>query len=121
MEKGPEGGGFFFAEATEGINALLGECRLRFRHIYNNQRRDKPDPRTTYPYDYLNQRADNYEEWKEIVAGETRANLEDLTFLEFMAKLDREIQRREEKAKAAQKQRNEIEKQINNGRRKHHR
>lgn len=38
------------------------------------------------------------------MAGGNRANLDRMTFLEFMASLDREIQRREEENRAAQKQ-----------------
>jgi hypothetical protein len=40
-----------------------------------------------------------------------------MTFLEFMAKLDREIQRRDEEYKAAKKQKQAIDR-ITNGRRK---
>ena len=41
------------------------------------------------------------EKWKDIVAEGNLQNLEHMTFLEFMAKLDRTIKRAEQDAKAA--------------------
>lgn len=44
-----------------------------------------------------------YERWKDIVSGGNLSNLEHMTFLEFMAKLDREIERMEKEYEQTQK------------------
>lgn len=44
-----------------------------------------------------------YERWKDIVSGGNIGNLEHMTFLEFMAKLDREIERMEREVEQAKK------------------
>lgn len=43
---------------------------------------------------------DQYEHWTDIVSGGNVKAIEDMTFLEFMAKLDREIEHREREAQA---------------------
>lgn len=53
------------------------------------------------PYSELGKQIDEFEKWKDIVAEGNTANLENMTFLEFMAKLDRLIEKYENEAKAA--------------------
>ena len=60
------------------------------------------------PYSQLAEKIDEFEKWKDIVAEGNNANLEHMTFLEFMAKLDRTIEKAEKEAKEAQERLNEI-------------
>lgn len=53
------------------------------------------------PISVLNEKIDEYEHWKDLVCEGNTANLENMTFLEFMAKLDRLIDKYEKEAKAA--------------------
>lgn len=53
------------------------------------------------PISLLWKRIDEYEQWKDIVADGNLANLGDMTYLEFMAKLDRTIEKAEREAKEA--------------------
>lgn len=61
-----------------------------------------------YPFIRLNEQIDTFERWKDIVADGNLKNLDDMTFLEFMAKLDRAIDKAEQEAKAAQERLNSI-------------
>lgn len=99
---------FFFAEAFVGVNALLAECRYRFRHLFSDVRRTQQDTLGVSPHSVLGQKIDEYEQWKDIVAEGNLANLNDMTFLEFMAKLDRIIDKSDKEAKAAQEHLNNI-------------
>ncbi len=53
------------------------------------------------PISILWKRIDEYEQLKDIVAEGNLTNLGDMTYLEFMAKLDRTIDKAEREAKAA--------------------
>lgn len=54
-----------------------------------------------YPFSELAKQIDEFEKWKDIVAEGNMANLDGMTFLEFMAKLDRTIEKAEREAKEA--------------------
>lgn len=71
-------------------------------------RRTQQDTFGVSPNSVLGERIDEYEQWKDIVAEGNLANLTDMTFLEFMAKLDRTIDKAEREAKAAQERLNNI-------------
>lgn len=60
------------------------------------------------PFSRLAEQIDTFEKWKDIVSDGNLANLENMTFLEFMAKLDRSIKEAEKRAKDAQTQLDKI-------------
>ena len=60
------------------------------------------------PLGWLGDKINEFEHWKDIVAEGNLQNLEQMTFLEFMAKLDRMIEKAEKEAKVAQERLNEI-------------
>lgn len=60
------------------------------------------------PLGWLGDKIDEFEHWKDIVAEGNLQNLTDMTFLEFMAKLDRTIDKAEKEAKAAKERLNSI-------------
>lgn len=71
-------------------------------------RRTEQDTFGVSPAGILGERIDQYENWKDIVAEGNLGNLQDMTFLEFMAKLDRTIEKAEREAKEAQERINKI-------------
>ena len=60
------------------------------------------------PARWLGEKIDEFEHWKDIVAEGNLQNLEQMTFLEFMAKLDRTIDKAEKETKAAKERLNSI-------------
>ena len=60
------------------------------------------------PISVLSEKIDEYEHWKDIVCEGNTANLENMTFLEFMAKLDRLIDKYEKEAQAAKERADSI-------------
>ena len=108
MEKESGGARFFYAEAAEGINALLTECRLRFRHLFSDAERAEEDRIGVSPYRIIGEKIDEFEKWKDIVAEGNLSNLDNMTFLEFMAKLDRTIEKAEREAKEAKERLEQI-------------
>ena len=60
------------------------------------------------PNSYIGERIEEYERWKDMVAEGNAGNLENMTFMEFMAKLDRLIDKFEKEAAAAKERANSI-------------
>lgn len=60
------------------------------------------------PFSVLGEKINEYEHWKDLVSDGNIANLENMTFLEFMAKLDRLIEKYEKEAAAAKERANSI-------------
>lgn len=60
------------------------------------------------PLGWLGDKIDEFEKWKDLVSDGNLQNLTDMTFLEFMAKLDRTIDKAEREAKAAQERINNL-------------
>lgn len=60
------------------------------------------------PLGFLAEKIDEFERWKDIVADGNLQNLTDMTFLEFMAKLDRTIERAEKEQQQAQQRLNDL-------------
>lgn len=71
------------------------------------------------PFSIIGEKIDEFEKWKDIVSEGNLANLDHMTFLEFMAKLNRTIEKAEREAKEA-KERLETIKQRGHGREHHH-
>lgn len=67
------------------------------------------------PLGWLGKKIDEFEKWKDVVAEGNMQNLADMTFLEFMAKLDRTIEKAEQEAQAT-KERLESIKRLRHGR-----
>lgn len=79
----------------------MQECGRRFRFIFHVERKAKRDTFGLAAYAHLQQTVDEFETWKDIVSGGNKANLEGLTFYEFMFRLNKEVGRlQKEKAKA---------------------
>ena len=90
---------FFYAKAVEGIDAVLNECRWRFKRVFDTERTtQRPTPRFD-AFNYLNKIQQNYDEWEEVVTESKRERLCHYTTIEFFAKLEREIERMEREQK----------------------
>ena len=68
------------------------------------------------PFSILGEKIDDFEKWKDIVAEGNLPNLDHMTFLEFMAKLDRTIEKAEQETKAAKERLEQIKQRRGNGR-----
>jgi len=81
---------FFFAAASDGIAALLAECRFQFKRVFDGERGVKQDTFGTSVYVTLQNTANGFEELKSLLR-ENGLDYKDFTIYEFFFHLNKAL------------------------------